>query len=404
MTVRVLVLDGETRAALAVVRSLGEKGANMIVASPKKRAIAKASKFAALTLEHPSQTEHPDDFAKWLRQTVSQMRPNVLMPMTDTSLELTLENEEEIRRKTVLPFVSRNTFQTVSNKWELGQVAKELGIPFPESVYIEPALHRPEETLQRIRAFSYPGVLKPARSSTRLLQEVKRKGVEYVNNADEVFRVIGADEELAFLLQEKIEGVGVGAFMICVNGEVLTSFAHRRILEKPPSGGVSVLSESLSPEQAPLKLAQELLEKLRWNGVAMVEFKQRDDGKCYLMEINPRFWGSLQLAIDCGRDFPSLLLALSACTTQGGLEDLKERCRNLPPYELHRRLRWILGTVDHAMTRVKREKLRAIKDIVSGNALQLRKKGVLTRYDTYRRNDTQPFWVELEEWFARRGP
>ena len=42
----------------------------------------------------------------------------------------------------------------------------------------------------------------------------------------------------------------------------------------------------------------------------MVEFKlDARDGVAKLMEINGRFWGSLQLAVDAGVDFPAILSA-----------------------------------------------------------------------------------------------
>jgi protein-tyrosine-phosphatase len=44
----------------------------------------------------------------------------------------------------------------------------------------------------------------------------------------------------------------------------------------------------------------------------MVEFKRDVDGTYWLMEINPRFWGSLALSIDAGIDFPRVLLGLAA--------------------------------------------------------------------------------------------
>ncbi len=53
------------------------------------------------------------------------------------------------------------------------------------------------------------------------------------------------------------------------------------------------------------ELGRTVLESLDWNGVAMVEFKRSDrDGHLYLMEINPKFWGSLDLAIQSGCNFP----------------------------------------------------------------------------------------------------
>ena len=108
------------------------------------------------------------------------------------------------------------------------------------------------------------------------------------------------------LLQERIEGPGVGVFVCCDRGEPVALFAHRRLREKPPSGGVSVLCESAAARSdRRATSATRLLQALDWRGVAMVEFK-RDlrDGSLRLMEINGRFWGSLQLAIDAGVEFP----------------------------------------------------------------------------------------------------
>jgi len=43
----------------------------------------------------------------------------------------------------------------------------------------------------------------------------------------------------------------------------------------------------------------------------MVEFRvDARDGTAKLMEVNPRFWGSLQLSILSGADFPYLLYNL----------------------------------------------------------------------------------------------
>jgi protein-tyrosine-phosphatase len=53
-----------------------------------------------------------------------------------------------------------------------------------------------------------------------------------------------------------------------------------------------------------LRDAEALLRALNWHGVAMVEFKMDAMDQHWLMEINPRLWGSLALSIDAGVDFP----------------------------------------------------------------------------------------------------
>ncbi len=48
------------------------------------------------------------------------------------------------------------------------------------------------------------------------------------------------------LVQERIPGYGMGLFLLADRGRIVASFAHRRRREKPPAGGVSVLSESIA--------------------------------------------------------------------------------------------------------------------------------------------------------------
>ena len=55
-----------------------------------------------------------------------------------------------------------------------------------------------------------------------------------------------------------------------------------------------------------------ILDKLKWHGVAMVEFKQNlSNGEFYLMEINPKFWASHDLAIEAGINFAEKYLEIN---------------------------------------------------------------------------------------------
>jgi len=87
-----------------------------------------------------------------------------------------------------------------------------------------------------------------------------------------------------------------------------------------------------------------LLTELDWEGVAMVECKHDAlNDRYYVIEINPRFWGSLQLAIDAGVDFPALLVECS----------LGRSPRPVTSYGVGIRSRWGWGEVDYVYLRTK---------------------------------------------------
>jgi len=72
---------------------------------------------------------------------------------------------------------------------------------------------------------------------------------------------------------------------------------HHRLREDPPTGGQSTAARAYFSEQLK-EYGLRLLQALRWHGAAMVEFKlDSRSGQFVLMEINGKFWGSLELAL-----------------------------------------------------------------------------------------------------------
>src|SRR6266571_4103729 len=114
------------------------------------------------------------------------------------------------------------------------------------------------------------------------------------------------------VIQRFVAGQGKGVFTVCDLGRPVAWFAHERLRDIRPSGSGSSLRRSVPVDPRLRVRAERLLEAMRWHGPAMVEF--RDDGvhPPWLMEVNGRFWGSLQLSIDAGCDFPRLWVDLLA--------------------------------------------------------------------------------------------
>jgi len=198
------------------------------------------------------------------------------------------------------------------------------------------------------------------------------------------------------LVQERIVGPGIGIFLLRWEGRVLARFAHRRLREKPPSGGVSVYRESITPPADALAYAEALLDALDWRGVAMVEFKRDGEtGPPYLMEINGRFWGSLQLAIDAGVDFPRLLV--EAAFGHAPAQPLEGR----PGV----RLRWLLGDLDHLLLRLRKSHVELALGPDAPGRLRTLASFLVPwrpgdRWEVLRPSDPRPFGRELRRWIA----
>jgi predicted ATP-grasp superfamily ATP-dependent carboligase len=222
-------------------------------------------------------------------------------------------------------------------------------------------------------------------------------GVRHAEDAARLTEVLAALSPAAFpvLIQERIVGPGLGIFVLRWQGRTIARFAHRRLREKPPSGGVSVLSESVPGDPELLSATDALLTALDWEGVAMVEFKRdASSGRPYLMEVNGRFWGSLQLAIDSGVDFPRLLV--EATLGRVPADQLTWRSGRLS--------RWFWGDLDHLLLRLVRSP--AVLNLPAGSPNRI---GALWRFlawrpwrerdAVFRISDPSPFFRESAGWF-----
>ena len=394
----VLVTDGEQRSALAVVRSLGEAGHRVVVVGATKAPLAGASRYAARTYGVPPAGAFPDLFAEAVLELVRQEDVDVLIPMTDVAASVLLPRRHEVPGLKV-PFADVELYDAVSDKQKLMDVARSLGVPVPDQ-HVARAPDDVEAAVRWAESTEYPVVLKPARSAVVTDDGVQDFGVRIVASPEQLAEGLAAYPPAAYpvLVQERIVGPGLGAFILSKDGRTVARFAHKRLREKPPTGGVSVYRESVELRADVAQHAETILRHLEWTGVAMVEFKEdAATGTPYLMEINARFWGSLQLAIDAGVDFPTLLMEL----TQG------EEPQAVEHYRLGVRTRWLWGDVDHLLT-VLFSRSRAGSDILPSRAraigrfLRLWWPG--DRFEVLRLSDPRPFLRESAAWLrALRG-
>lgn len=382
---RVLILNANQRSALAVTRSLGRHGVPLITADETQAALAGCCRYSQKYHQHPSSLSQPEQFLLAITNLCKNESISIVIPMTEQTATLLLENQSRLPAIS-LPFTDIDTVNALADKCELMRLAESLHIPIPGTRHIED----PNNIPVKLTELSYPVVLKPGKSW--LLYENKwiHTTVQIANSSSDATNIITSDNAFRahpFLLQEFIPGKGAGIFALYNKGKAMAFFAHRRLREKPPQGGVSVLSESTSVDPVLESYARKLLDHVNWHGVAMIEFRVTPEGEPYLMEINTRFWGSLQLAIDAGIDFPWLLYQISC----------GEQITPIESYKTGKRLRWILGDLDSLYLTLRDREFSFI-DKIRAILCFLLPRPFKTRHEVNRFYDLSPFWWELKQY------
>jgi predicted ATP-grasp superfamily ATP-dependent carboligase len=354
------------------------------VAAPGARSLAGGSRFSSSEHAIGDPASDPRRWCEELERVASRLGVNLLFPISEVGLGSLYACQVDTRWPVVCP--PREVYQAATDKHALLERAASLGIAVPRTLLYED----PGALLGLPEPFRYPVVVKARRSRFLVDGRWRTGGVEIVRSPDQLAAARSAPGlRGGLLLQEFVPGHGEGVFLLASQGRTLVRFAHRRLREKPPTGGVSVLSESIDPEPGLLRQSERLLADMGWTGVAMVEFRRAPDGRPVLMEINPRPWGSFQLAAHAGVDFPSLMVAL-------------HRGEAIPAVEARSgvRMRWLLGDVDHLVISLRRAEVRKLtgKSVPALLRDFLRSFADGSKSDVLDLSDWRPFWRELIAW------
>lgn len=340
---RVLVLDGMWNKTLAVVRSLGESGAYVAVGETTRFATALFSRYASKTFVYPSPVLEPERFMEFLLSELKDGRYDLVIPTEFSTQQLLAKHRADIEKFTGFPFPDLEEAENAHDKAFLMRFAAEHGYETPVTYFIES-----DSDIETLAGeLNYPVLIKPRASSGS-------RGIVRVDNKENFVEACCSVSEKypdpivqELLPSSAASGYGVGA-LFNFKGEPRAAFVYRRLREYPVSGGPSTLRESVLNDEIK-ETALSLLKDLKWKGAAMVEFKiDPRDGKPKLLEINPRLWGSLELAVRSGVDIPYMLYKLQK---DGDVEPRMD-------YKVGVRCRWLIpGDLMHFLTNPDRFKM-----------------------------------------------
>lgn len=311
----VLVTDTHYKNGLCAVRSLGRRGVAVVAGAPRRLAAGASSRFAAGRFVYPSPADE-DAFLSVVNRAIERYSIDVILPMSQELVEVFASHRSSLPDHVRIPIAHVDRIRVAADKATAIEFARKVGVPTP-AVFGGPG------DVDR-----FPAVVKTAHGSGV---------VRYVNDAEELAQAYTPSSTI----QEYVPGSGFGFFALFDRGVEKAVFMHRRIREYPVTGGASTAAESVYDERL-RDHGLTLLRALDWHGVAMAEFKRDErDGEYKLIEINPKFWGSLDLSVAAGVDFPWLAVRLA-------LGD------DLPPvadYQLGLRFRWIYDDLLHLLAR-----------------------------------------------------
>ncbi len=297
---KVLIIDLTNKAGLAVARNLAKH--NILVEAVYFRNMAaQYSRFISTKHFIGNPFQNVSNFSNNLVSLCSRNNYYCVIPISDAALEICrLILPELMEFSNILGINSIENYQFSIDKSKLLKQAEYFHLKIPNTIYIN---ELNDLNSLDLNSLQYPVVAKPASSAVitnNVLVEYKVKVCNTGHELIDFVREIIASNKV--LLQEYISGFGVGYNFLSIDGRVICSYVHKRLIEH---SGVSTLRKSFPNNSfSDEDKIHQLIKSMAWNGVGMLEFKCDENNNYTIMEFNGRFYGSTELAVKSGYNFP----------------------------------------------------------------------------------------------------
>jgi predicted ATP-grasp superfamily ATP-dependent carboligase len=298
--IEVLVTDGHTRAGLAVVRSLARHGVSLLVLGAERFSPAFYSRKVKHAAQAPSPASAPQAFVEFALSAIREHKIQLAIPVTDHAALLFDRYRQSFEHHARLAMASSEALRSVLDKRRSLELARQLGVPCPRQF----ELKAPEQVPQMVETLGFPIVLK--QPGDPLDENVPRFDfrVLYAHNEAELHQYLQryCRSGVYPLFQECALGEVHNLCCLAARGETIAVHEYQSIRRRE---GTGVLRKVVEPTPELVGYARDLLRALLWDGVAHVAFfVDKPRGKTWFMEINGRFWASLEGSVHAGWDFP----------------------------------------------------------------------------------------------------
>src|SRR5947208_9147235 len=292
--------DAPAYGVLAAVRALREAGYRPWLAVTGRDAYSLRSRACAGVVMVPDPSEDREGYLAAIARAAKRLGVAAVMPGTDLGLLALASADGALPDQIAFGIVDPDTVRRATDKMGLEELAAQAGLQTPSSVRCT------ADEIESGVAVSLPAVVKPARTCAPT--ESGGFATSYVRRAEtreELLDAVRALKGDVALIQPALEGPLSASCGVAWQGEVV-AMGHqvsRRIF--PPGNGITAFAESVEADAAVEAGVTELMRLLGWSGIFEVQFVRAGETS-YLIDINPRIYGSLGLAIAAGLNLPAI--------------------------------------------------------------------------------------------------
>lgn len=301
-----IVSDGGAAYVLPAARSLARAGWEVGLGQPAL-GMATRSRFCREWHQVRCVEHGLDAFLEDVATAVRRGGYDLVLPGDDIEVLALSEGREAV--PAVVPYAEHAAVVRALDKVTLSEAAAGVGIATPRTTAVDGA------------TFSGPVVVKARlhwnRSSVdgfRHLPVRIARSQQEVDAAAAHMRERGGEP----FLQELVDGELMAVSAVCDAAGRLRAVSQQ-VTERSSLRRTSARARTVALDDDLVERVRRLLEVLGWQGLANLQFLRRSGSEPLLIDLNPRFYGSLALAVAAGADLPRVWAELAVGRDPGEL-------------------------------------------------------------------------------------
>lgn len=303
MKTSVLIPDGESHLLIYLINCLSQtSGISVFVMSSSKWNPVRFSRHISKFVHYPK-TEDDRGWVHNINEVVKKYHIDLIMPIFEKGIHRILKNKKYLDQSdslVLLPDIK--AFDIAINKWKLASFCEENNIPVPQSF-----LYAPKQKIDNgfFTKIEFPVIVKPLEGFGGGM------GIEVFTNQKDIAQYLDKLTDYPVIIQEFIKGYDIDCSILAINGKIVAHTIQKGFLkgESPYAPQVGI---SFTDNVQLLKVVEKLIDSLQWDGVAHLDLRYDQEKKTYkVIELNPRFWGSMDASCLMGVNFPHLLILKS---------------------------------------------------------------------------------------------
>jgi predicted ATP-grasp superfamily ATP-dependent carboligase len=300
---RVLVTGGEHPAGLAALRALARAGFDVWAAVSQTPSLASRSRAPAGLVDVPDPRADAEGFVRELAAAAARLGARVVLPGTEAALLAVAGREDAFPDGVALGSGPETALRRATDKTALGRLSLRAGMDVPPTRILNKGDRLGDEDL------NFPAIVKPLRSELATGGGLKRFEVSRVESEAELAQALAGFPDEVGLVQPYLEGRLISVNGVAFDGRVHGINQHEVHRVWPDRCGQAVFAETIPMDPVRARATEAFMRELDWSGVFNLQLIECD-GRDHVIDLNPRFYVSLSLAVSAGINLPAIWAAL----------------------------------------------------------------------------------------------